>query len=224
MIKAICFDLFFTLIIPAYDIENNEFDIVNLSMREWERYAEADYLYQERALGLVSSEAEIIEKIVAHIPFNVSDIQKEKLLIARENRMKKALQSVSGNIINVMEVLKSKNIKIGLISNADMIDCKYWKQSCLAPFFDDTIFSCNVGLLKPDEGIYELAMRHLDVLPGECLFVGDGGSNELYGAKKVGMKTVFTEALEIKSSEKRNSIIKNADYHIRDFAEILNYI
>ncbi len=224
MIKAIYFDLFFTLITPAYGKENNEFDIVNLSMSEWENYAEADFLYEERALGLVKSEVEIIEKIAANIPFYISDIQKEKLLIARENRMKMALQNVSENIINVLKVLKSKNIKIGLISNADMIDCKYWKQSSLAPFFDDTIFSCNVGLLKPNEHIYELAMQHLGVLPNECLFVGDGGSKELYGAKAVGMKTVFTEALETKSSEKRNSIIKNADYHIKDFAELLNYI
>lgn len=224
MIKAIYFDLFFTLIIPTYDIENNECEIVNLSMHEWEKYAEADFLYQERALGLVKSEVEIIEKIAANIPFYISDIQKEKLLIARENRMKTALQSVSDSIINVLKELKSKNIKIGLISNADIIDCKYWKQSGLAPFFDDTIFSCDVGLLKPNEHIYELAMQHLGVLPNESLFVGDGGSEELYGAKAVGMKTMFTEALETKSSEQRNRIMKNADYHIKDFAEILNYI
>jgi len=224
MIKAIYFDLFFTLIIPTYDKNYSEFDIVNLSMCEWEKYAEDDFLYRERALGLVKSEAEIIEKIVANIPFNISDIQKEKVLVAREKRMKTALQSVSENIIDVLKVLKSKNIKIGLISNADIIDCKYWKQSGLAPFFDDAIFSCNVGFLKPDKRIYEIAMQHLDVLPNECLFVGDGGSKELYGAKAVGMKTVFTEALEMKSSEKRNSIMKNADYHIEDFAEILNCI
>ncbi|MCM1039690.1 MAG: HAD-IA family hydrolase [Ruminococcus sp.] len=224
MIKAIYFDLFYTLIIPAYDKENNEFEIVNLSMREWEKYAEADFLYQERALGLVKSEAEIIEKIVANIPFDISDIQKEKLLIAREKRMKTALQSVSDSIINVLKELKSKNIKLGLISNADIIDCKYWKQSSLALFFDDTIFSCNVGLLKPDEHIYELAMQHLGVLPNESLFVGDGGSEELYGAKAVGMKTMFTEALETKSSEQRNCIMGNADYHIKDFVEILKYI
>ena len=224
MIKAIYFDLFFTLIIPAYDKEHNEFDILNLSVYEWEKYAEDDLLYRERALGLVKSEMEIIEKIVANIPFDISDIQKEKVLVAREKRIKKALQSVSANIIDVLKVLKSKNIKIGLISNADMINCKYWKQSNLASFFDDAIFSCNVGFLKPDERIYELAMQHLNILPDECLFVGDGGSNELYGAKAVGMKTMFTEALEIKNREKKNRIMENADYYIKDFAEILNYI
>ncbi|MGN1179926.1 MAG: HAD family hydrolase [Suilimivivens sp.] len=117
-----------------------------------------------------------------------------------------------------------KNVKLGLISNADMIDCKYWKQSKLFSFFDDAVFSCDVGFLKPDRHIYELAMQHLNVLPGESLFVGDGGSEELYGAKSVGMKTVFSESLEIKSEEKRNGIMKYADYHIKDFAEILNCV
>ena len=39
MIKAIYFDLFFTLIVPAYEKTNNEYDILNLSVSEWEQYA-----------------------------------------------------------------------------------------------------------------------------------------------------------------------------------------
>ena len=50
MIKAIYFDLFFTLIIPAYEKTNSEFDILGLSMSEWEKYAEDASLYHERAL------------------------------------------------------------------------------------------------------------------------------------------------------------------------------
>lgn len=224
MIKAIFFDLFFTLIIPVYDKANSEFDILGLSMNEWEKYAEEHSLYQERALGLVKSEKEIIDKIITGLPFNVSDIQKEKVLAAREKRMKAALQNIPEDIIGVLKKLKSQSLKIGLISNADIIDCKYWKQSKLFPIFDDAIFSCNVGFLKPDRHIYELAMKRLNVLPDECLFVGDGGSKELYGAKAVGMKTVFTEALEVKNNEIRNSIMTYADYHVDHFVEILNCI
>ncbi len=193
MIKAVYFDLFFTLIVPAYKNANNEFDILNLSVGEWEDYAENDVLYKERALGLVKSEEEIIEKIISTIPSKVSHLQKEKVLLAREERMKSALQNVSIDIINTLKCLKEKNIKLGLISNADIIDCKYWNQSQLSSLFDDMIFSCHVGMLKPDRKIYELAMKRLNVLPSESMFVGDGGSNELYGAKSVGMKTVFTE-------------------------------
>ncbi len=224
MIKAIYFDLFFTLIVPTYREANNEFDILDLSVNEWENYAESDVLYQERALGLVKSGREIIDKIVSTIPFDISDIKKEKVLLARENRMKAALQNVSMDIIGVLKKLKDNDIKLGLISNADVIDCKYWNQSQLSPIFDDVIFSCNVGMLKPDRKIYELAMQHLNVLPSECLFVGDGGSNELYGAKSVGMKTVVTEALEVKTDEKRIRIMEHADYCVKYFREILNCI
>ena len=224
MIKAIYFDLFFTLIVPTYSKANNEFDILDLSANEWENYAESDVLYQERALGLVKSEKDIIDKIVSTIPFDISDIQKEKVLLARENRMKAALKNVSMDIIDVLKKLKDKNIKLGLISNADVIDCKYWNQSQLSPIFDDVIFSCNVGVLKPNRKIYELAMQHLNVLPSECMFVGDGGSNELYGAKSVGMKTVYTEALEVKTDEKRICIMEYADYYVKYFREILNCI
>lgn len=224
MIKAIYFDLFFTLIVPVYVEANNEFEILDLSVNEWENFAESDVLYQERALGLVKSEKEIINKIVSTIPFDISDIQKEKILLARENRMKAALQNVSFDIIDVLKKLKNYNIKLGLISNADIIDCKFWKQSQLSNLFDDAIFSCDVGILKPDRRIYELAMNRFNVVPSECMFVGDGGSNELYGAKSVGMKTVFTEALEVKTDEKRIRIMEYTDYHVKYFREILNCI
>jgi len=224
MIKAIYFDLFFTLIVPRYQNTDTEYDILNLSVTEWENYAENDALYKERALGLIKAEEVIIDKIISAIPFKVSHLQKEKVLLAREDRMKAALENVSIEIFDTLKCLKDKNIKIGLISNADVIDCKHWKQSQLSSLFDDAIFSCNVGMLKPDRRIYELAMNHLNVLPTECMFVGDGGSNELYGAKSVGMKTIFTEALELKADQKRISIMEHADYHVKCFREILDCI
>lgn len=42
MIKAIYFDLFFTLIVPTYEKTNNEYEILNLSVGEWEQYAVQD--------------------------------------------------------------------------------------------------------------------------------------------------------------------------------------
>ena len=220
MIKAIYFDLFFTLIVPAYGKINNEFDILNLSVGEWEQYAENDILYRERALGFVKNETEIIDKIVSLMPFEVSVVQKQQVLNAREKRMQNALKMVSKEILDVLQKLKAEDIKLGLISNADCIDCKYWKQSPLFPYFDDAIFSCDVGLLKPDRQIYELAMQRLDVSPEDCLFVGDGGSNELCGAKEAGMGTVFSEMLETKNEEQNKTIIKYADYHIKHISEL----
>lgn len=224
MVKAIYFDLFFTLIVPAYEETDNEYDILNLSVGEWEQFAENDMLYHERALGFVKTEIEIIDRIMSLLPFKVSAIQKEQVLFAREQRMKKALKMVSKEILDTLKNLKLRDLKLGLISNADCIDCKYWEQSPLFKYFNDAIFSCNVGLLKPDKQIYELALQRLNVSPEECLFVGDGGSNELCGAKSAGMGTVFSEMLETKNAEQRKSIIKYADYQIKHINELFNYL
>jgi len=62
MIKAVFFDLFFTLIDPKYS-EINEYDVVGISAMEWEKYAEDNALYCQRALSKVKTEKEIIDKI-----------------------------------------------------------------------------------------------------------------------------------------------------------------
>ena len=73
------------------------------------------------------------------MPFEVSVVQKVQVLFAREQRMKKALKMVSKEILDTLQKLKLKDIKLGLISNADCIDCKYWNQSPLFRCFNDSI-------------------------------------------------------------------------------------
>ena len=63
MIKAIFFDLFFTLVYPSYSTMN-EYDVMCISAMEWEKYAEDSNLYQDKALGKIKTEEEIINKIV----------------------------------------------------------------------------------------------------------------------------------------------------------------
>lgn len=220
MITTIFFDLFFTLTVPVYDEKLNEYSILNLTAEEWEFYAENDSLYNERALGKVTDENEIIKRIVEKIPFEITVKQQRDLLKARICRMKNALNNISSEIINTLKIIKQNNFKLGLISNADRIDCKYWLDSTLATYFDDAVFSCNEGMMKPDHRIYNLAMNRLGAAPENCLFVGDGGSDELLGAKESGMKTVFTEFLDKKKNDSRDRIIKYADYQIQHFNQI----
>ncbi len=148
MIKAVFFDLFFTLIDPICFDENNEYDVINITPEEWETYAEDIKLYTDRALGNVKSGIEILDKIAEIIPIPITVNEKNEILIRRENRMRNALISVKDEIINTLIILKDMNLKIGLISNADIIDKKYWNESPLAQYFDVVIFSCDVGLLK----------------------------------------------------------------------------
>jgi putative hydrolase of the HAD superfamily len=65
-----------------------------------------------------------------------------------------------------------------------------WEQTPLGTLFDATVFSCSVGVSKPDPEIYSLAADELGVRPGDCLFVGDGANDELPGAERAGMTAV----------------------------------
>ena len=42
----------------------NEYDVMGISAMEWEKYAEDSNLYQDKALGKIKTEEEIINKIV----------------------------------------------------------------------------------------------------------------------------------------------------------------
>ena len=53
--------------------------------------------------------------------------------------------------------------------------------------------SCVVGMKKPDPQIYLLVCEKLGVNPEDCVYVGDGGSNELTGAAGVGMYPVMIQ-------------------------------
>ena len=66
-----------------------------------------------------------------------------------------------------------------------------WDRCPIASLFDSTIFSCSAGCMKPEPQIYQLSMRQLGVSPDQCVFVGDGGSDELRGARDVGMTAVM---------------------------------
>lgn len=84
--------------------------------------------------------------------------------------------------------LKSR-CKIGMLSNAG----GNWLNDLFEPWqvqlLDSAILSYQVGLVKPEAQIYELAADKLGAYPSECIFVDD---IERYctAASEVGMKTI----------------------------------
>ena len=157
----------------------------------------------------------------AALPYTFTEEQKEAARTAREERMRTIVVTIDPVIVETLKALKARGLKLGLISNADASDWIHWHESPLAPLFDDVIFSCNVGMVKPDKAIYDLSLKNLGVKPQEALFVGDGGSDEHFGARRAGMHTVCTEYILQYSGRQRKWIYRNAEYVIRDFRDLL---
>jgi putative hydrolase of the HAD superfamily len=64
------------------------------------------------------------------------------------------------------------------------------KQFGLSQIFDLFVSSCYVGIRKPDEKIYRLALDLIQKAPDECCFIDDRPVN-IEGAAKVGLRAVL---------------------------------
>jgi putative hydrolase of the HAD superfamily len=84
--------------------------------------------------------------------------------------------------------------RVGLLSNCSSDVPAVFAETPLAPLVDDAVFSCSVGLAKPDERIFHLAAGRLGVPPDRCLFVDDREEN-LAAARSVGMDVAPAEDL-----------------------------
>lgn len=223
-INVVFFDLFFTLITPNYSDSRNENDVLGITREEWERYSESDEIYIKRATSKNMSSEQIIEDIINKMKIDASESVKKEILNLRKRRLEKCLINVDPIILEVLLNLKRSGKKICLISNADIIDVMYWNKSPLNNLFDNIIFSYEVGYVKPQKEIYNIALNKMEVNPENCIFVGDGGSNELKGAKELGIRTVLTGYLLKRERKQHNEIKKFADYSIEDFKELINIV
>lgn len=117
-------------------------------------------------------------------------VQQEMIEYLEEERIEgkaKSFSEIKSEILSVLKNCRKMGLKVGLISNCTSEDVTAWESSPLPAYFDDVIFSFQVRLSKPDTAIYHLGCERLKVEPENCLFIGDGGSNELYGAAEAGL-------------------------------------
>lgn len=92
--------------------------------------------------------------------------------------------------LETLSALRSRGCLLGLVTDCTDEVPKVWQDTSFAPLIDHAVFSCLERAKKPDERMYLLACEGLGVTPSDCLYIGDGGSNELDGAVRVGMDAV----------------------------------
>ncbi len=90
-----------------------------------------------------------------------------------------------------LELLR-ESFALGLVTNGAS-DMQREKLQCsgLASFFSAVVISCEVGLGKPDQRIFQIALDQLGVLPEAAVMVGDNPVRDLAGAMRSGMLAVW---------------------------------
>ena len=96
-----------------------------------------------------------------------------------------------GNVQTVLADLKADSRRLGVISNWDDTARDILKNAGIAGYFDFFIISAEVGINKPEPGIFEKAFEAAGVDPRQCLYIGDNYYDDAVGSKKVGMQVLI---------------------------------
>lgn len=192
MIKAIIFDLYNTLAyIDEKDYENAKKKMAYMAGTGSEQFVKNwKNLSTLSNKGILLTVEDRVKKILDNLNVKYdNDLIKKIAEVEKELQLEKVKLFPSTKII--LEKLKEKNYKLGIISNCAWISSDVLQYLSIKNSFDAIIMSFQERTIKPNRKIYLLACKKLGVKPNECLFVGDGDDQELKGAKKVGMKTAL---------------------------------
>ena len=96
--------------------------------------------------------------------------------------------------LDTLRALRERGLKVGLVSNT-MWPSEYHLRELdrygLRPYLHHVVFSSDVGLWKPQPGIYRLSLDALGIPAEEAAFVGDMPEHDIVGAQGVGMRAIY---------------------------------
>ena len=96
---------------------------------------------------------------------------------------------IDRNLIEYIRSLRGK-VHIGLISNAWSGLREFMNKEKIIDIFDTVIISAEVGVVKPDAKIFNIALEQANVRAKEAVFVDDVKAN-IEACEKVGMKGIL---------------------------------
>jgi putative hydrolase of the HAD superfamily len=152
--------------------------------------------FYQRASGQLGKPVDVLRQLARSLGADPSRDDLEEVCAARVD-----LIGVDGPLrldaVPVLRALRERGLRTAVVS-----DCWYELPRLLPRLpvhrlFDAHVYSVEVGRCKPDPRMYLTACAYLGVPPGECLYVGDGGSRELTGAAALGMTAVRLAAHDL---------------------------
>jgi len=113
--------------------------------------------------------------------------------------------------------LAGRGLKLGLISNTFVpgtsLD-RHLRQAGLLEYFPVRVYSCELGIRKPNRAIFMNALDQLSVAGDESMYVGDRFRVDVLGARRVGMFAV------LKSDAPASRRLDDKTFQIENLAQL----
>jgi putative hydrolase of the HAD superfamily len=238
-IKAIVFDIYGTLIDIQTDEGSEEvyrgishfLTYQGIQAHRWEVRDEYYHLMDEqrKAGGEAFPEFDAVElwrEYLRRRPEACRALHPEKLkwmpqfLAEMYRGISRCRLQLYPGVKNVLDEL-SQRYKLAALSDAQSVWVRPEMRAVgIEGYFQPIIISSDCGYRKPDSRIFQAALDELDALPENALFVGNDMHHDIYGAGRVGMKTVFFSSNQ--GTKKVNGV--EPDYIVYEFAELLQAV
>ncbi len=120
----------------------------------------------------------------------------------------------------LLKELKNRGYIVGVITNGpSLLQNHKMDTSGLRPYCDIVVVSGDVGVHKPDAGLFIYTAEKLGLKPEECVYVGDHPINDIKGALDAGMKAIRMNYGWFKDKDLREDVPT-----IGNIIEVLNHI
>lgn len=178
MIKAIVFDYGGVIEITDKGLMQKIADYLQVTLE--------DYLKEYSSLNyLCNTGKNSYEEVFAFAAkkFNASDVQISHIHEMMRENMK--TRKINIELLKMIKDLKSKNYKIGLLSNNYIKLRQQMTDEGTIEYFDSVVVSSEVGYQKPQPEIFEILFKEMGVKSNELIFIDDSKSS-LEGVDKIG--------------------------------------
>jgi len=95
--------------------------------------------------------------------------------------------------LEVLGRLRREGLMCGLISNLSIPYQRPYYDLGISRLIDHAIFSCEIGLKKPDPRIYEAMLKRLGLRPFEAWMIGDNPYCDVRGPQDAGMNAMLLD-------------------------------
>lgn len=112
----------------------------------------------------------------------------------RLNARERAAATAYDDTFAVLKELNDRGYRLGLISNLWPFPVRrVFKEMKLGAHFEHLVYSFEVGVRKPDRGIFDHTAQLFGVKAGECVMIGDSLSSDVEGSLAAGMHAILID-------------------------------
>ncbi|MBP2029255.1 putative hydrolase of the HAD superfamily [Methanohalophilus levihalophilus] len=160
-------------------------------------------------------------------PLNISDYLHEKELFTEHvfeecisiyEKVKLENIELYPNVKDTLCSINRRELKVAVVTDAHTDGTLYRLEKTGILGMVDEIITCDMTKAKkPSEQVFRFALEKCDLLPQNCIYVGDSMRRDIEPAKKIGMITAHAAYGDRNDHEEKNG---TADFVLQDIKEL----